>query len=96
MARNLPLLLVRNFIPLLIRAIGFIVIMMITAIFAVLRGVWEQSDFIANSWLVQVAHLRLDSRFDSGMYWAVRITVVFLLLVIVEIVARLIWWMVLR
>jgi len=96
MDRNLPLLLIRNFIPLLIRGIGFTVIMMITALFAILRGVWEQSDFVARVWMSQVALLRMDSRFDSGMYWTVRITVIFLLLVFVEIVARLIWWMVLR
>jgi hypothetical protein len=92
MDHNLPVVFVRQFLTLFVRGVGFVVIMTVVALAAVLRGVWEQSDFVARAWITQLAFSRMDSRFEGSMYWAIRFTACMVMLVCLLLFSRILMW----
>lgn len=86
MGRDLPVLLVkwvalfvRQFLVLLVQGIGFVSIMLITTLFAVGRGIWEQSLHVATGWMGHIDRYRMDSRFENPMFWCIRFVSIFLM-----------------
>ena len=94
MGRNLPVLFVRQFLVLFMRGVGFVVIMTVVALSAVLRGVWEQSDFVARAWITQLVFSRMDSRFEGSMYWAIRATACVVMLGCLLLFSRMLFWII--
>jgi hypothetical protein len=94
MFRILLLQVVRQFISRVIRVMGFAVIMFAISIFAVFRGLWTQSDFVANAWRIQLAFGSWDGHGYGPMYWTIRIIALLLMLVCLIVMAQGLAWLV--
>src|SRR5450759_1493767 len=89
MGPNLLLLLIRHFLANLVRGIGFATIMLIITMFAIFRGIWQQSGYVADVWRSQMGIARWDDRINNPMYWIIRIIAILLMLVCLMILSRL-------
>lgn len=70
-----------QFIPLAFRGVGFVGIMLLSTFFALGRGIWDQTNHIANGWLIQMRDTDADGHLGSPMYWLIRIIAIFLMFV---------------
>jgi len=79
--RNLWLNLAIRLIQVIARIIGFIATMLVISIFAVFRGMWAQSEFVAIAWKRQLPFGPLDGHADGPMYWTIRVIALILMIV---------------
>jgi|GEM_PF-5976822 len=89
MGRNLLFLFMKHFIPNLVRGIGFAAIMLISTMFAVFRGIWEQSGYVADGWRSQMKIARWDDRVNDPMYWIIRIVALLLMVACLVFLSKL-------
>lgn len=92
MDRNLPRLFFRQFLILFIQAIGFVLIMTVLVIYSVMRGIWEQSDVVADEWMRHLIAYRMDSRFERPLYLIVRVAVLIMMIVWLVAFSQLLEW----
>ena len=92
--QNLLLNLARRIVQAVARVIGFVAIMLVISIFAVFRGIWAQSDFVAIAWRRQLAFGTWDGHFDGPMYWTIRIIALLTMMVCLIALSEGLSWLV--
>lgn len=81
MVRNISILFLRQFIPLLIQGIVYSAVSVFSPLWEAIKGLWGQSHLIAVGWMKFISRSKMDSRFEKAMYLAIRY-ISFLLMVI--------------
>ena len=90
--QNILLLLAGRFVLLVGRVISFTVTMLVITIFAILRGLWTQSKFVADAWRMHFGPW--DGHSDGPMFWTIRIIALLLMLVCLIILSEGLTWLV--
>jgi hypothetical protein len=87
--RSLLRVFIGQFLLMLIRGIGYAAILMVVTLVAVFKGIWDQSGTIARTWQ---NHTRIDDRFSTGLFWAIRFIAIWLMLNCLVLLLRLFEW----
>lgn len=71
----------RFFIPLMIRGIGYALIMLVTTVIVIGKSIQASADDIAFYWMKELAKEQIDSYFDTWHKWVAYISTYTLLIV---------------
>jgi hypothetical protein len=76
----------KNFLIVLLKGMGFILILSISSFAGILKGIWVESDRLARLWEAQLegGSLRFPPTYGGTMYWIIRIFAFALMCVYIE------------